>query len=349
MNKNLTKLMAIAQICMGLLACGDNGAKTFDTIYNMIDEAQRLYKNEGLQQVREYESDFWTKHPQKSLSFAVEVEDGIPLEIHEFWFEGTYSNILNNEIRIATIAKRTNDEAIGNISLIFYKEDTPIHATRLDSNPIGNGEIALWGNFIFDIKDGRIPSYEKNFNRIIVTRRIVEQWEVNKSKKQFVDETKTVVDGNHFILEKNKLGPIHKGQCVDSLPQSFEGLYDKYEQKKEVHEDDMDGEWVEEYIEFYKNGRVILTTGIDKGQISSFMLREGSDFITTPDGISVGFSAREFFEKFQLNWENYFEGTVFAKKGGYTYYINAEDLIQTDIPHKTDDFAPEAKVISIRY
>lgn len=269
MKTNILNLMAAALLCTGLAACGDKSSKTFDTIYEMIDEAQRLYKEEGLQQVRDYEEQFWAQHPQKSLTFAVEVEEDIPLEVKEFWFEGANSNILNNAIRIATIAKKTGDGSVENINLVFYKDDLPVHIIRLDNHPQGNDEIALWGNFKFDIKDGKIPPYERTFNRIVVTRKTFESWEVNQAKQQLALELEQANNKNALKL-RSRIDTLSYALGVSQS----DGLLPYVKEKYNVDQSDID-----DFVQGLTNQK---GTGTGEKQIAVYKVgTEIGDFVSS--------------------------------------------------------------------
>ena len=154
--------------------------------------------------------------------------------------------------------------------------------------------------------------------------------------------------GAAFVLD-GSLGPVKVGNPIANLPQSIDGLYDKYTYKKEVHEDDMDGPWTEEYYLFTKGGKEIFRANIFEGKVHSIKLLEGSSFVKTPDGIYVGYSARELFNKIRMQWTTYYDGNCFGTQKHFNYYVNSDDLIRTDIPHKAEDFTEDAKVIGIDY
>ena len=153
--------------------------------------------------------------------------------------------------------------------------------------------------------------------------------------------------GNRFNFNKKKLGPIEVGRPISNLPASFPGLYDKFRHKKELHEDEMDGEWLEENYTFSKDGKDIFMAIIYEDKVSSIRLLKDATFISTPDGISVGSSAREVFNKIRADWSTYYEGTAFATKGNFTYHISMDDLIRADVPHNTEQIKPDAKICMI--
>ena len=154
--------------------------------------------------------------------------------------------------------------------------------------------------------------------------------------------------GGTYTL-KDQLGPIQFGKTITNIPKKVEGLYDDYSYKKQKHSDEMDGDWIEEYYLFKKDGQEVFRVDIYENKVNSIRLLSGSTFIKTPDGIGVGYSARELFKKKRMEWVNYYDGTCFGTSGNYLYYVNPEELVGTDIPNKAEDFKPDAKVIGIAY
>lgn len=161
--------------------------------------------------------------------------------------------------------------------------------------------------------------------------------------------TKDVSNTSGFTLNNGKLGSIQIGQNYSSLPKSYAGLYDKYTYKKMVHESDMEDDWVEEYLLFTNNGKEVFRTGVENRKITSITLERGGSFIKTSEGFYVGCPVRELLAKKRMQWENYYEGYVFATSGHYTYYVNSDDVPNTDIPEKASDFKSTAKLMRITY
>lgn len=151
-----------------------------------------------------------------------------------------------------------------------------------------------------------------------------------------------------FVLDKGKLGPIEIGMSYTDLPSAVEELYNRFEYKSVTHEDDMDGEWTEEYLQFYKDNKEVFTTGVIGKKITSFTLLGNASYIRTADGFFVGYNAREFFQSTKLDWETYYMGEAFASMNGYTYYVNSDDLT-TDVPAKVSDFKANATLSKIVY
>lgn len=156
---------------------------------------------------------------------------------------------------------------------------------------------------------------------------------------------------NHFVLGKMKLGPIEIDKPIANIPTSVTGLYDKYEHKTETHEDDMDGEWVEDYFLFTYKGKEAFRVDLMDGKVYSISLLEGSTNVKTIDGIYVGFSARELFKQKKTDWETDFAGWVFGSFRDYTYYVKSGDLvnINSEVPRKAEDFKENAKIARITY
>ena len=86
---------------------------------------------------------------------------------------------------------------------------------------------------------------------------------------------------------------------------------------------------------------------IYENKVSSIRLLKDATFISTLDGISVGSSAREVFNKIRADWSTYYEGTAFATRGNFTYHISMDDLIRADVPHNTEQIKPDAKICMI--
>ena len=170
-----------------------------------------------------------------------------------------------------------------------------------------------------------------------------------KLKGEEIAEDADTESENGGLVFNGKLGSVEVGKPMPNLPQSVDGLYDKFDHKTVEHEDEMDGPWTEDYYLFTKDGKEIFRANIFEGKVFSIRLLSGATFIKTPDGFSVGSSARELFNKVRLEWQNYFEGEVFGTNGHFSYYVNSEDLIKTDIPHKAEHFKQDAKVTGIVY
>lgn len=166
----------------------------------------------------------------------------------------------------------------------------------------------------------------------------------NTSCEQTVKEQEV----KEFVLTDGKMGPIKRGAAASTFPKQVEGLYDKFETKKEEFYDNEETYTVE-YVLFTKVGKPVFRASIDEGKVAFITLLEGSSNIKTPDGIYVGYSARELFKKKKMEWETYYEGDVFASDGTYSYSVSSDDLINADIPQTASDFKANAKVTKITY
>ena len=162
-------------------------------------------------------------------------------------------------------------------------------------------------------------------------------------------KTATTASAASFTLTNGKLGPLFIGQTVASIPKSVAGLYDRYEYTKEDIENEMDGDYTLELCHFYKGGKEIFQCNADDKKLSSFILKQGSSFIKTPDGFHVGYSVRSLCGKKRLQWETYFEGTAFATSGHYTYHMKSSDVINNDYPTKLSEIKATAKIEMIEY
>ena len=154
---------------------------------------------------------------------------------------------------------------------------------------------------------------------------------------------------NHFVLRNRKLGPIVLDKPIANLPASVTGLYDKFEHKTEKHEDDMDGEWVEDYYLFTKNGKDAFRVNIMDGVAYDFNLLEGSTNVKDRNGVYVGFPARKLFESCEIDWQTDFAGWIFGTYKDCTYYIKSEDLVSLgiEVPCKAEDIKEDAKIARI--
>lgn len=149
-----------------------------------------------------------------------------------------------------------------------------------------------------------------------------------------------------FIAGKGNVGPIEIGMFVKDLPEKVDGLYDKFETETTEHSED-DCTWTEEYSTFTRDGKPVFKANSAEGRIVSCTLLEGSTNVKTPDGIYVGYSARELFEKKKLEWENWQDGYVHGTDLTYYYAVDAEDLVNVEVPEKASDFKEDAKVCYI--
>ena len=96
----------------------------------------------------------------------------------------------------------------------------------------------------------------------------------------------TNTSATEYILGNGKLGPIKKGAAASTFPKQVEGLYDKFETKKEEFYDNEEA-YTAEYIDFTKAGKLVFRANIDEGKVAFITLLEGSSNIKTPDGIYV--------------------------------------------------------------
>ena len=108
------------------------------------------------------------------------------------------------------------------------------------------------------------------------------------------------------------------------LPKTIPGLYDTFTyfkgyEKEFIADTDEEEDVFVEKVTFIKNGKEIVSVGVDDGKIVSFLVGKGASFIRTTNGFHVGSNAREFFRKSpKMNWSPiYYENVVEATKGGY--------------------------------
>lgn len=155
-----------------------------------------------------------------------------------------------------------------------------------------------------------------------------------------------------FTLTNGKLGPIQVGKKFVNIPATYSGLYDKYTYKKIYHENEMDGDWTEEYYQFTKGGKNVFRAEVyDDKTIHAITLQEGSSgIVKTSEGFYVGYPARTLYTKKKMEWTTYFEGTVFAFDKHYVYHVNYDELVgNVDSPTAASHFKSNAKVCMIVY
>ncbi len=151
-----------------------------------------------------------------------------------------------------------------------------------------------------------------------------------------------------FTAEKGSVGPIKIGMAVSDLPEQVDGLYDKYESKREEEVDEEeDCTWIDEYCLFTKAGKPVIKANSDEGRIVSITLLEGSSNVKTPDGFYVGYPACELFQKKKLEWDNWYDGYVYGNDGTYYFAVAYDDLVGVEKPEKASDFKEDAKICKI--
>jgi len=168
----------------------------------------------------------------------------------------------------------------------------------------------------------------------------------NEKDSTSCEQTVKEQEVKEFVLADGKLGPICKGATASTFPKQVEGLYDKFE--FESFENEMDG-YIEEYYTFTKADKEVFRAYTDEGKVVSICLLEGSSNIKTPDGIYVGYSARELFQKKKLKWEFYYDTGLTGSDGKYTYEIDPGGYEPESTPEKATDLKANAKVCSIAH
>lgn len=344
------KSIAATIICAGMVACGgsnngggnDAAIDAFDNVIAMFEKFRQIKETEGIDKAREYEDQCLTELENTPLTFKVEIEPDIPVTINSFRM-GTYN--LNNESFFA-IGKyeRTGSGSLDDLNMVLFVDNKPVQCRRIENYP---NEAEFHTAIDFHFYGSNISPEMSKVNRIVITRKNDSHFQdAIENVRQFRKAKQEPGDGTFMIGEK-KLGPVTVGQPVANLPDTYNGLYDKFKHKKELHEDEMDGEWLEENYTFSKDGKDIFMAIIYENKVSSIRLLKDATFISTLDGISVGSSAREVFNKIRADWSTYYEGTAFATKGNFTYHISMDDLIRADVPHNTEQIKPDAKICMI--
>lgn len=384
MKKNVFKLATAILICCVFSACKADEHPFSAVSENMMNYVQSIQNESGLKNDEDYFKDFFKK--QKSLcaelegkTIPVEIEKGLGFELLSDKANigiGLGEAIVSIPIIFDLKVVDANIASKNLMSLLYNDDNEVVYANSLeDFNPdidienlfkeelvveeVDSGPRSLYevGDILHQKTEINIhPACAQQF--VNASKLVIVEYDsdvihaIQKKNEEAVEVLKKMFDvqeDNELVLGNGKLGLLQIGQSISGLPKSVSGLYDKYFYKKEVHEDDMDGPWTEEYVLFTKKGSEILRTDVSNNQIVSIRLLEGSTFIKTEDGFYVGYSARELFKKKRMEWSTYYMGEVFATSGRYTYYISSEDLIQADIPERVDQIKPDAKVISIEY
>lgn len=366
MKKNVLTLITAILLCVGLTACGD-GSKPFkeyvDYSYEYtkeIIENPDLLKDEGkVKSMEEKLNKLLLELNEKTIK--VEVEDGLGYELLSD--EGKIENVkMGGGLFVFTIiadAKKIGDGPGTLMGVICDEKGGELYAQTIDVKHKENDNarfeyyvsVQKQGLFFFgeaaklvimkmdaQRRDGIIKINSERIDKIMA-----------KLKGEEVDEDSNTETEKGGLVFNGKLGPVEVGKPMPSLPQNVDGLYDKFDHKTVEHEDEMDGPWTEDFYLFTKNGKEIFRANIFEGKVFSIRLLSGSSFIKTPDGFSVGSSARELFKKVRMEWQNYYEGEAFGTNGHFSYYVNSDDLIQTDIPQKEEHFKQDAKITGIVY
>ncbi|WP_155808285.1 hypothetical protein [Xylanibacter brevis] len=318
--------------------------KTSDEIgkqYKELNEKREALQVELKQKVQEASAALQGKE------ITTLIEDGAPLKIVEPFKIKKLSGSLQMECEcIVELTKESPADYIHkyNGSMLMKAE------CKNDSDEI----VSAYRKNTISIVGGSWPDdvYPAGTQFIIKTEVSAGYTSEGISKGLFQIHHLTVCwSANHFVLENRKLGPVEIDKPISNLPQSVAGLYDKFEHKIETHEDEMDGEWVEEYYLFTKDGKKAFRINIIDDVAYDICLLEGSTNIKDRDGIYVGYSARKLFIQKKMDWENDYAGWVYGKARDYTYYIKTADLVNPDseIPYKAEDIKEDAKIIRIDY
>lgn len=376
MKKNIFTLMAVALLYAGLTACGGSGNKPFkDLVDYYLDFAEEIANNpdkaftkSDAQALEEKEKKLLGELEEKTI--LVELNDGLGYELSSD--QGKIKDVILRgglfQCSIVAEGKNVDNGGANTLMGVLYDDEgNEVHAYTIDvKHNKENNDVKLWYNV--SVKPQGIYLFGDVTKLVIMKMDAQRRDEINKKSSERLNtlinklqgkysdnkdksESNDTSDANDgaTIFDNGKLGPVEVGKSMPNIPQKVDGLYDKFTHKKEEHEDEMDGAWTEEYYLFLKDGKEIFRANIYEGKVYTIRLLSGSSFIKTSDGISVGSSARELFNKVRMEWGTYYEGETFGTNGHFTYYVSSDDLIQTDIPQKAEHFKPEAKVCGIVY
>lgn len=161
----------------------------------------------------------------------------------------------------------------------------------------------------------------------------------------------TVPVSKTFTLTKKGIDPILVKTNIKDVPESIEGLYTRFEKKKETFSD-MDGEWTETWLEFYNEDMPMLKAWYTGGKITSVTALEGATNVCTTTGVQAGGSIAQLCELQGATWANHYDGTICITDKEFYYFISDESLtaagnqhIETQNPKmKAADFKEDAVI-----
>ena len=362
MKKNILSMMAGALLVVGLVACGGDTPSSIKKCYEMVEYQDQLRNSGDRAAASKYVNEISNGLESSPISFNLEIDGDIPIRVDKF-----EARLFNGEsFTLAGDYEITGDVRVGDLTLVFTIDDQPVQVHAVEDY---SQQSRFQSTIRFPIIDGKVAPEMKLVNRILLTKKSVNDYSAaieenikrirQTSQKTDVDETPSSDAGDELtpsdagdglIFSNGSLGPVKVGNVISKLPDSVEGLYDKYSYKKIEHEgNEMDDPWTEEYYLFTKDGKNIFRANMSGKTVYSIYLMEGSTFIKTSDGFSVGSSVRDLFNKRRLEWDNYYDGTVFGFGNHYYFYFNAGDLVGTDIPQKAEHFKKDAKITGIAY
>lgn len=390
MKKNILKMMALALLCVGLTACGGNSSNGGSSdipsdgvlgeygpeLYEMVNEYEITLRNAedslfglALEKQDEKIGKKYKEVKERRIALLEEIKKKAE-EASEALRGKEIATMIVNDGAIKVVEPFKIKSISGCLSMVCectveLTEECPIDPYSDVSNKIkiycqndSNVNIPSAGYIKEVCREGDISP---NSTCPVGTRfKITKMIEIGATPRQATQIKKGLFTLHHLailwlanqhVLRNGKLGPIEVGKPIDNIPNSVNSLYDKFEHKTEKHEDDMDGEWVEDYYLFSYKGKNAFRVDIMEGKAYSISLLEGSTNIKTQYGYQVGNSARNVSKGIDFNWVNDYAGWVFCTSQQYTYFVSSEELenIKSDVPHKPEDFKESAKVARITY
>lgn len=368
-------MMAAALLVVGLTACSEGNKPFKEYVDYSYETAKEIRENPEILNDSNKVNSFNNKL-EKLLSelgektIKVEVEDGLGFELQSDKGKIKDVSIGGGQFRFTILAdaKRIGNGPGTYMGVLYDDHGSELFARTIDEKIAENDNVKF--EYYVSVMNKGIFFFGEAVKLVIMkmdAKRRDEILRVNNERVRKINarlngedvedgddentETSETANSNDgaIIFENGKLGPVEVGKALSNLPQSVDGLYDKYNHKKEEHEDEMDGAWTEEYYMFIKDGKEVFRANIYEGKVNSVRLLSGASFIKTPDGFYVGYSARKLFSQKRMEWGTYYEGETFATSDHFTYYVNSDDLIQTDIPQKADHFKADAKISGIVY
>lgn len=400
MKKVLVKVSVIALVSLFLLSCGKGGSDSDaidDGIFGSAGaEFVDVFLNEpnkeeiGIAMVNEVEGEMLKKYPEyEDMHFRARPE--IQREINQRYAEAEkkydYSAMKEKwDKRIAELVAELQtieipvkveegtplkllspiklDELVDNKGFVLgftaeLTEDVMLPTNKYpelklmdkDDNVIHT--ISVSGKNMKSPKDG----LEKGSQIVMKAYLYLKKEEI----KDYFSAKYMMLTWNTYYVEDGKLGPVRVGMSYTDLPKSEPCLYDKFEYKKELIENEMEGDYEVESCTFFNDGKEYFSAELEEGKVTSIVLDENSKDLRTIEDYHVGYDLLNLYQTWvrgssgypvvkdireSLNWENYYEGEVFVTIGRYTFYVPS-DKAKTEFPKTSKDFKAGATISRI--
>lgn len=130
-------------------------------------------------------------------------------------------------------------------------------------------------------------------------------------------------DKEGILISSEGVGPVKIGMTAAQLPQSVDGLYDKFVEENS----DM------VLYSFYLNGETVMTTNGD-GSIALIEVFPSLQNVLTGDGVHPGMTAKDF--KAKSGWNKTSEETF--EKDGVTVYLQFDEITNMQTGEYNEDW-----------